>query len=113
MSNALLVLITAKNHQEARTIARDLVDYRWAACVNILPIESVYWWEGQMKEDDEVLMLVKTTAEAYHNPEFKDFILDRHSYDLPEIIGLPIGVGSTEYLAWLRENVRTHRAYPA
>lgn len=110
MSDELLVLITAQNHQEARAIARALVEHRWAACVNILPIESVYRWEDEVKEDEEVLMLVKTTAEAYHNPEFKAFIIDRHSYDLPEIIGLPIEVGSTDYLAWLRENVRTNRA---
>ena len=104
MSNALIVLVTVPNIEEASRIADALVGGRLAACVNILGgIESVYRWEGKIARDSETLMVIKTTDERYAELEVQ--IKALHSYTTPEVIAIRIERGSEAYLKWLGESV--------
>ncbi|MBV8864433.1 MAG: divalent-cation tolerance protein CutA [Acidobacteriaceae bacterium] len=104
MLGFLVVFCTCGSEEEALRLAHALVENRLAACVNILPpIQSVYRWKGEVQSAEEYLLLIKTTEErfdALHNT-----ITDLHSYDTPEVIGLPVTDGSEKYLAWLRQSV--------
>lgn len=103
-SNALVVLVTAANLEEASRVADALVGGRLAACVNILGgIESVYRWEGKVTRDSEVLMIIKTTDDRYSELEAQ--IRALHSYTTPEVIALRIEHGSAAYLKWLGDSV--------
>ncbi len=98
-----VVLITAPSEEVAHRIARTLVEERLAACVNLVPgLTSVYRWQGEVVEDKEVLLIVKTTTFAF--PRLKERVLALHPYTVPEIVALPIAEGHVAYLAWLREN---------
>ena len=104
MSNALIVLVTAPNIEEASRIADTLVGERFAACVNIVSgIESIYRWEGRVARDNEVLMLIKTTDERY--AELEEQVKALHSYTTPEVIAVRIERGAEAYLKWLGESV--------
>jgi periplasmic divalent cation tolerance protein len=104
-SNYLVVLITVGNTDEASRIADALVSQRKAACVNIVPrISSVFRWEGKIESEQESLLLVKTRAELF--PAVVDLIKRIHSYDVPEIIALPIIGGNEDYLTWLGEETQ-------
>ncbi|HEY6370907.1 MAG TPA: divalent-cation tolerance protein CutA [Candidatus Sulfotelmatobacter sp.] len=100
MTDKRIVLSTAGSEDEARKIARHLVERRLAACVNIVPqVESIYRWQGQVETAREWLLFVKTSAERF--PEVRDAIRQLHSYELPECIAISIEGGSLEYLQWL------------
>jgi periplasmic divalent cation tolerance protein len=104
MSNALIVLVTTPNVEEASRIADALVGGRLAACVNILSgIESVYRWEGRVARDSETLMIIKTTDERYAELEVQ--IKALHSYTTPEVVAIRIERGAEAYLKWLGESV--------
>lgn len=98
----IVVLVTAGSEDEARSLARSVVEKEIAACVTVIPhVRSVFRWEGQIAEEQEYLLLIKTVDKAFD-------VLERtikavHSYQVPEIIALPIQCGSREYLAWMRE----------
>jgi periplasmic divalent cation tolerance protein len=101
---AVVVMITAPNREEAARLAEMLVGARLAACVQILPeMESVYWWDGEVKREPEHLLLVKTTAGRFATIEREVRAL--HSYDTPEIIALPVSETSAPYLEWLASSV--------
>jgi periplasmic divalent cation tolerance protein len=105
MTDKRLVLCTAGSEEEARKIARALVDRQLVACVNIVPqIESVYRWQGQVESAREWLLLIKTTAEKF--TAVRDAICELHSYDLPECIAVTIDDGSAEYLQWITDSVK-------
>jgi periplasmic divalent cation tolerance protein len=89
---------------EARSIARAIIDARLAACVNIVPsIESVYWWDGAVQEGTEALLIVKTTRAA--EPSLLELVRDVHPYDVFELVSLDIGSGNARYLEWIRASV--------
>jgi periplasmic divalent cation tolerance protein len=96
-----IVLATAPSREVALDLARALVDGRVAACVNLLPVTSVYRWEGEVKEDDEHLMVIKTRRT--HIDDIKDLFEERHPYEVPELISIEIEDGSSEYLKWLKD----------
>ena len=99
-SLALVVLCTVSSLEEGRRLARGLVDLRLAACVNLIPkVESIYRWQGAVESAEEVLLVVKTTPARF--AELRDEIAELHSYDVPEILALPVREGSTPYLDWL------------
>ena len=105
MTDKKLVLSTCGSINEARKLARALVEKQLAACVNIVPqVESVYYWKGKVETSTEFLLLIKTTAGAFD--ELRDVLTELHSYDLPECIEIPIEDGSAAYLAWIGESVR-------
>jgi periplasmic divalent cation tolerance protein len=103
MTRLRIVLTTAGSQEEARKIARALVDRRLATCVNIVPrIESVYRWKDQVESAEEWLLLIKTRADTFER--VRDTIEELHSYELPECIMLEIAEGDKAYLDWLAKN---------
>ena len=100
MAEQLIVLITAGSQEEAEHIARTLVGERLAACVNIMPnITSVYRWEGEVQRDQEWLLLAKSRQGLLDDLVRRVQAL--HSYDVPEVIALPLVGGSEDYLRWI------------
>ena|SRR5687768_8077637 len=101
--NALLVLCTFGDVEEARRVARLLVEERLAACANLLPaVESIYRWQGAIETATEVSVMLKTNIDRYYRLEAR--LLELHSYEVPEIIALPITAGSLSYLRWVDES---------
>ena len=103
-SDPVIILSTA-GEREARGIAQALVMQHLAACVNIMPVESMYLWKGKLCEDREHLLIIKTVmsnAEAVMHE-----IRNLHSYELPEMIVLPVSGGYHPYLQWLAEETRS------
>jgi periplasmic divalent cation tolerance protein len=108
MTDKRIVLSTAGSQDEARKIARHLVEHRLAACVNIVPqIESVYRWKDKVESSPEWLLLIKTSA--LHVAEVEAAIRQLHSYELPECIAISIEDGGKEYLQWLENCVKPSR----
>ncbi len=102
MQNSLLVHCSCPNPETARELANGLVRDRLAACVSIIPaVSSVYVWKGEIQNDSESLLLIKTSAARY--PELQAALLERHPYELPEIIAVPIDQGLPPYLKWVEE----------
>lgn len=102
MTDALVVLVTAGSESEAETIATALLDERLAACVNVGgPMRSLYRWQGRIADDREWQLVIKTRLDLF--AALADRVRALHSYDVPEIIGLPVTAGSPAYLAWLKE----------
>jgi periplasmic divalent cation tolerance protein len=105
MTDKKLVLSTCGSVDEARKLARALVEKQLAACVNIIPqIESLYYWKGKVETSTEYLLVIKTTAGAFD--ELRDVLTELHSYDVPECLEIAIEDGSAAYLAWIGESVR-------
>ncbi len=103
-SQPLLVLTTCANPEEADELAAALVEGRLAACVNrVAGVVSTYRWESKLQRDQETLLLIKTTAERFD--ELEEALRDRASYELPELIAVPVCKGSSAYLDWLEAAV--------
>jgi periplasmic divalent cation tolerance protein len=99
-TDALVVLVTAPTAERAAEIARALVAERLAACGNVVPgLRSIYRWEGKVQEDDEVLLVLKTTRARFE--ALRDRVLALHPYEVPEVIALAVEAGSARYLAWI------------
>lgn len=97
----IVVYITAPSEDDAARIAQALVGQKLAACVNIVKnIRSIYSWQGKIEDDIEVLMIVKTQKK--HFDALSEKVKELHSYDVPEIIALPILKGSDDYLEWIK-----------
>lgn len=100
MTEYIIVLITAPDEEEAARLSRTIVGERLAGCVNIIrSIRSIYRWQGQMEDGQEVLMIIKTKRALFERLQKR--ISDLHSYSVPEIIALPLVGGSEQYLNWL------------
>lgn len=98
-----LVLTTAGSEAQAVALARGLVERRLAACVNILAAAcSIFRWKGEIVEEEEKILLIKIRAERFE--EVRAAIRELHSYEVPEIIAVPIEDGDPDYLAWLAAN---------
>jgi periplasmic divalent cation tolerance protein len=111
MTDKLVVFSTSETEEEARTIARALVEGQLAACVNIVPgLHSVYRWKGAVEEASEVLLIIKTSRTLFG--QVRAVIERIHSYELPEVIALPIVDGSERYLEWLSSALATQTDVP-
>jgi periplasmic divalent cation tolerance protein len=96
----VVVMVTAANQDEAMKIADQVVQSRLAACASTIPtVRSTYWWEGKMMNDQESLLLIKTTSDKFSSLE--ETIRKIHSYKVPEIIAIPVSHGFPPYLAWV------------
>ncbi len=101
----LVIFSTFSNSEEARRVARTLVEERLAACANLLPsVESIYHWKGAIETANETLVVFKTTAECY--PQFEARLKELHSYEVPEIVAFPVEAGFPPYLQWIRDSVK-------
>jgi periplasmic divalent cation tolerance protein len=100
MTDKIVVFSTCGSEEEAVRIAKRLVEARIAACVNLMPkIRSVYRWQGKVEDSAEWMLLVKTSRPRFE--AVRTALAAAHSYEVPEIIALPIVDGSPDYLAWL------------
>jgi len=99
-----LVLTTAGSDAQADAIARALVERRLAACVNIVGETcSVYRWQGEVVREQEKLLVIKSAPQLF--PQLCEAIRELHSYELPEVLALPVDAGEPRYLAWLAESL--------
>jgi periplasmic divalent cation tolerance protein len=103
MTDKVVVLVTCGSAREAQKIARALVEERLAACGNIVeaPVRSIYRWKGKVERAKEYVLLIKTSRKRF--AAVRDRAKQLHSYDVPEIIAMPIAEGSSEYLKWIDE----------
>lgn len=101
--HVVIVMVTAANQDEADKIADQVVRSRLAACASTIPtVRSTYWWEGKVVNDQETLLLIKTSSDKFNSLE--ETIRKIHSYKVPEIITIPVSNGFPPYLEWvLRE----------
>ena len=105
MTEKIVVLSTCGSEEEAVRIAKRLVEERLAACVNLIPrIRSIYRWEGKVEDATEWMLLIKTSRERYD--ALTTVLEAAHSYELPEVLALPIITGSPNYLAWLDSELK-------
>lgn len=103
-AEGIIVLMTAANREEAVRIAEMLVSTLLAGCVQILPeIQSIYRWQGEVARESEVLLLCKTTSASFDELERR--VREIHSYEIPEIVALPVTQVSAPYLQWLQEAI--------
>lgn len=102
MSDYVVCMMTAPNEAEAKRIGRTVVEERLVACCNIIPnVTSIYTWKGKVREEGEVICLMKTRKDIFD--ALKKRIKQLHPYDVPEIISLKIKDGLYEYLKWIDE----------
>ena len=99
-----IVLSTAGSDEQARSIARTLVERRLAACVNIVPLGcSIYRWRGRIEQEEERLLLIKTARHLF--PALCDAIRELHTYETPEVLALDVQQGDADYMNWLAESL--------
>ncbi len=99
-----LILSTASSRDEAQSIARALVDRKLVACVNIVgPIESIYRWKGEVENTQEFMLLMKTESDRFDR--IREAVKSLHSYEVPEVIQIPIENGWPAYLEWISESI--------
>ena len=104
-ADEIVVLITVGTEEEAQRIARALLEQRKAACVNIIPgVSSLFWWKGELDSAQESLLVVKTKKSVLN--EVTRLVKEIHSYDIPEVIAVPIVGGNQDYLEWIGEEVK-------
>jgi periplasmic divalent cation tolerance protein len=102
----IIILITVPSQEVGERIAHALLDQRLAACVNILPrVHSLYRWEGKTNIDQELLLVVKSRAELFDD-QLVPAVKAIHPYEVPEIIALPVVMGSASYLDWIDQETR-------
>jgi periplasmic divalent cation tolerance protein len=101
---AMVVLTTCGNDEDAQRLAQMLVERRLAACVNSIgKVASTYRWQGEVRRDQETLLIIKTTAPRH--AALEQAIRESSKYDLPELMALPVATGGADYLQWIRESV--------
>ncbi len=103
----LLILTNLPDVASAEKLARALIEHRAAACVNVLaPCRSIYRWQGEVEQAEEIPLLIKTTAVNY--PQVETLVRSLHPYDVPELIAIPITHGLPDYLNWLATETEKH-----
>ena len=102
MTDFVLVYVTVGSRQEAERLAKALVEERLAACVNrVSGVRSTYVWKGKVETDEEELLIIKTRCARFEQLEKR--VRELHSYDVPEVIAVPLVEGSAAYLQWMAE----------
>ena len=98
----VVVLVTTSSAKEAEQIAQTLLEKRLVACINILTrVHSRFWWKGKIEHSDEALMIIKSKSEVFD--ELVEAVSAIHSYQVPEILAVPVQSGFNKYLAWMDE----------
>jgi periplasmic divalent cation tolerance protein len=96
------VVFISVPRDEANKLARNLVEKRLAACINIVPkIESFFWWDDAVQRDEEALLIAKTTRQRMD--ELMRYVQANHPYEFPEVISLPLSEGLPDYVAWIKK----------
>ncbi|HEX4279004.1 MAG TPA: divalent-cation tolerance protein CutA [Bryobacteraceae bacterium] len=106
MTNKIVVFNTCGSAEEAERLARLLVDQRLAACVTVIsPVKSFYRWNGALMDSEEWLLSIKTSRALFDR--LRAALESAHSYDLPEVIALPVVEGSANYLSWIDRELQS------
>jgi periplasmic divalent cation tolerance protein len=106
MTDKIVILSTCATEEEAERLARDLVEARLAACVNIVPrVRSFYRWKGAIEDAAECLLVIKSSRPLFD--ALRAALEKAHPYEVPEVVALPIVDGAPNYLNWLHENLGT------
>lgn len=96
--------ITCKDKNEALAVGKSLLQARLVACINVMDnMTSAYWWEGEIVEDQECILIAKSSAEK--NEDIIKLVNEVHSYDIPCVVALPILEGNPAYLTWMKEEM--------
>ena len=104
-TDKIVIFVTTSTEEEARRIAELLLGQRKAACVNIVPkVDSLFWWQGKLDSAQESLLIIKTKASLL--PDVVSLVKGIHSYEVPEIIAMPIIGGNEDYLKWIHSEVK-------
>jgi len=97
----IIVFMTASSREEAVKIVRTLLEERLIACANIMdPVSSFFWWQGKIEDEKEALVIMKSHETLFK--KLSERVTELHSYDIPEILALPIVDGSPSYLDWMK-----------
>ena len=108
MTEYIQIFTTTENKKDAEKIAKEVVEKRLAACAQVLgPIESTYWWEGEVEKTKEWLCIMKSRNDLYG--ELEKAIKGIHPYDVPEILAIPVISGNPGYLQWVDKEVAVNR----
>jgi len=103
-SEIIVVFVTVPGLKEGSRISRAVLTSRLAACVNVIPgIQSMYQWKGKIVQEKEAMLVIKTTRLRYRKLEEK--IKELHSYEVPEVIAIPLICGSSQYIEWVTKEV--------
>lgn len=104
MTECIQVTTTTASQEDARRLGRAMVEKRLAACAQVLgPVTSAYWWQGKLEEATEWLCILKTRQALFESLEKE--IRRAHTYEVPEIVAVPITDGGRDYLEWIREEL--------
>jgi len=104
MTDKIVVFSTCGSREEAEKLARQLLEARLAACVSvIMQVQSFYWWQGKIEDSQEWLLMIKTSRDLFD--KLRSALETAHSYELPEVLAVPIVEGSPNYLAWLEREL--------
>src|SRR5690349_6908921 len=104
MTDKIVILSTCSTEEEAERLARGLLDARLAACVNVVPrVRSFYRWKGQVEDAAECLLVIKSSRPMFD--ALRSALVEAHSYEVPEVVALPILDGAPEYLQWLHDSM--------
>ncbi|MEO0895173.1 MAG: divalent-cation tolerance protein CutA [Bacteroidota bacterium] len=102
--DSIFIYITCKDKQEALDVGKALLSKKLVACINIIEgMTSAYWWEGEIVEDTETILIAKSKSNLIDS--ITETVKTEHSYDIPCVIGLPIQSGNQAYLNWISESV--------
>ena len=100
VTDKIVVLTTCDSEEQAQSLARHLIEQRLAACVNILPgARSIYRWKDKIEDAAEFVLVIKSRRDLF--AKLREAILHLHSYEIPEVIALPVVDGAEAYLGWL------------
>lgn len=104
-SQHVFVYITTSSRDEAEALSKAVIRERLVACTNIIPsMSALFWWNGAVQKEQEVVLVAKTTADVFDR--LAERVKALHSYECPCIIGLPVTMGNPDYLAWIDKEVR-------
>ncbi len=106
--NHIIVMVTVDSEEQAKRISDILLERRLVACVNrIGSVESFYWWKGKVDYGRELLLLMKSRGELLE--EIVRLVKGNHSYEVPEVVAVPVIGGNADYLRWIDDSVEIHR----
>lgn len=100
IDSIIVVMVACGSEDEAQRIARLLIEAHLAACVNIIPVRSIFEWDGKIEDQSERLLLIKSMKSRFD--QIRDMVKANHSYELPEIIAVDIASASEEYTDWIK-----------
>ncbi|MBN2423363.1 divalent-cation tolerance protein CutA [Candidatus Woesearchaeota archaeon] len=104
MTQIIFIYITFPSREEAKKISKHLLEKRLIACVNIFPIESMYWWKNEIQEDNEFVIIAKTSEKNFE--KVKQEVKEIHTYETPCIVSWKIDNVNSEFLDWIKKEIK-------